>query len=88
VGSFQPRDPQTHNVGDALVQVGAQRIVTQRPGRVVVSPDEQQRRLVAGRQRVEVLGLQVAAAEEEVDRAEPSDGSLIEELGILFVADC
>jgi hypothetical protein len=87
VGSFQPRDPKTHDLGDAFVEVGAQRIVAQRPGQVVVSPDEQQRGLVSGRQRVEVLGLQVPATEEEVDRAEPGDRPLVEELRILFVAD-
>ncbi len=87
VGPLQPGDPQARHLNYPPVQVAPQRIVALGPRRVVVSPHEQQRHLVAGRQRVQVLGRQVAAAEEEIYGAQRGHRAVIEELRVLFVAD-
>src|SRR5207245_539703 len=54
-GRHQPGDPQARHLNHPPVQVASQRIVALGPRRVVVSPDEQQRHPIAGRQRVQIL---------------------------------
>lgn len=85
--SFQAGDTQAKDFGDAFVQVAAQWVVPDRARRIVIPPHKQQRHPVPSRQAVEVLSRQVAAAEEEVDRAKLRDGPLVEELRVLLVAD-
>ena len=86
-GAFEPRDQKTPLPHDSPVDLGGGGVVPLPPRQVVVAADEEQGYRVNRGEHVEVVGGQVAAADQQIDPTLGRHRPLVHQLRLDLIAD-